>query len=105
MTEDELGLGHGPFHGVHEQQDSVHHVHHSFHFTAEVGVAWSVDNIDFHSVVVNGGVLGQDGDSPLPFQVIGIHDPFSDALIFSEDMALFQHRIHEGGFPWIRRVQ
>ncbi len=64
-------------------------------------MARSVDNIYFNVVVPDRSVLGQDGDSPLPLQVIGIHDPVPHLLVCTEYTALAQHLIHQCGFPVI----
>ena len=47
---------------------------------------------------MNGGILGQYGDAPFPFQVAGVHDPFRNDLIIPENAALAEHFIHQGGF-------
>ena len=46
---------------------------------------------------MHGGVLGQNGDAPLPFQIAGVHDALHCGLIFTVDAALLQHFVHKGG--------
>ena len=53
----------GTLEGVDEQQAAVGHVEHAFHFTAEVGVARSVDDVDLGVPIVDRYVLGKDGDA------------------------------------------
>ena len=48
-----------------------------------------VDNVDLHAVIVNGRVLGEDGDPALPLDIIGIHDALGDFLVLAEYAALF----------------
>ena len=95
--EDEAGLGHGAFGGVHQQDDAVDHLQDPLDLTAKVGVARRVDDIDLHVAILNGGVLGQNGDAALPLQVAGVHDPVLDFLVFPESAALLEHLVHEGG--------
>ena len=46
---------------------------------------------------MDGGILGQYGDAPFPFQVAGVHDPVLHHLVFAEDAALPQHFVDQGG--------
>ena len=49
------------------------------------------------SLVPDGGVLGQDGDAPLPLQVAGVHHPVHHLLVLPVDAALLEHLVHQGG--------
>ena len=95
--QDEPGLGHGALGGVHQEDDAVDHFEDALHLAAEVGVARGVHDVDLHVAVLDGGVLGQDGDAPLPLQVPGVHDPVLDLLVGPEGAALLEHFVHEGG--------
>ena len=97
LGEDEPGLGHGALGGVHQEDDAVDHLEDAFHLAAEVGVARGVHDVDLHALVVDGGVLGEDGDAPLPLQVVGVHDPLHGGLVLPVDAALLEHLIHQGG--------
>ena len=97
LAEDEAGLGHGALRGVHQQDDAVDHLQDALHLAAKVGVARGVHNIDFHAVVLHGGVLGHDGDAPLPLQVVGVHDPLHGGLVLPVDAALLEHLVHQRG--------
>ena len=98
LLQDKTGLGHGAFKGVYQQKDTVHHFQHPFHFAAEVGVAGGVDDVDLYILIVDRGVLGQDGDTTLPFDGIVVHHPVLHGLVFTESAALFEHFVHQGGF-------
>ena len=58
-------------------------------------MARGVYNVDLGVAVANGGILGQDGDAPLPLQVAGVHDPVHDLLILPIDASLLEHFIHQ----------
>ena len=94
LLEDKAGLGHTAFEGVYQQKDAVYHFEHPLHFAAEVGVAGGVDNIDFNALIKGGGVFSEDGDAPFPLQVVVVHDPVLDHLVFPEGAALFEHFIY-----------
>ena len=79
------------------QDDAVHHFQHSFYFAAEIRVSRRVHNVDLGSLVEDGGILGEDGDAPLPLDVVGIHHPFRYFLILPENAALLQQLVHQGG--------
>ena len=73
-AEHETGLGHGALGGVHQQDDAVDHLEDTLHLAAEVGVARGIHDVDLGVAVVDGGVLGQNGDAALTLQVVGVHD-------------------------------
>ncbi len=64
-------------------------------------MARGVDNVDFGVLIKNGGVLGKDGDSPFPFDVIGIHDTFLHLLVGPEHAALLEQLVHQRGFAMV----
>ena len=96
-AEDEAGLGHGALGGVHQQDHAVDHLQDALHLAAEVGMARGVHNVDLGVAVLDGGVLGQDGDAPLPLQVVGVHDPLHRLLVLPVHAALLEHLVHQGG--------
>src|SRR3546814_13578855 len=69
----------------------------ALHFTAEVGVARGVDDVDAVVLPANGGVLGQDGNAALALLIVGIHDAFDVAGAFAERAGLLQQTIHQSG--------
>ena len=97
LAQHEAGLGHGTLGGVHQQNDAVDHLQNALHLAAEVGVARGVHHVDLHVLVADGGVLGQDGDAPLPLQVAGVHDPVHHFLVLPVDAALLEHLVHQRG--------
>ena len=60
-------------------------------------MARGIHNVDLIILIVYGGVLGEDGDAPLPLQVSGVHDTLHGLLVFPVDTALLQHFVHQGG--------
>ena len=63
--------------------------------SAEIGVAGRIDDVDHDVAVLDAGVLGQDGDSALPFLRVRVHDQIGDLLIGAEDVAIAQHGVDE----------
>ena len=91
------GLGHGAFGSVHQQDDAIDHFQNPLHLAAEIRVARGVHDVDLVIFIVYCRVLGQDGNTPLPFQVAGVHNPLHGCLIFPVDAALLQHLVHQRG--------
>ena len=85
------------FGGVDEEHDAIDHFEGALDFAAEVGVAGGVDDVDFAAAVVDGGVLGEDGDAALALELVGVHDALGDLLIGAEGAGLAQHGVDEGG--------
>ncbi len=97
LAQDEAGLGQGPFGGVHQEEDAVHHVEGALHFAAEIGMARGVDDVDLDAPIGDGHVFGHDGDAFFPLQVHAVHDPLHHRFIFPKDAALPEHGIDQGG--------
>ena len=97
FLEHEAGLRHRSVEGIDQQQDRVDHLQHPLDFAAEVGMAGGVDDVDLQPAVVNGKVLGEDGDAALLLQVVAVHDPFGDDLVLAEDSGLLEHGVDQGG--------
>ena len=95
------GLRHRAFHGIDQQEDTVHKAHDALDFAAEVGMAGGVNNVDLDVAVGNRRVLGDNGDPALALQIHFIHDALGDSLVSAEDSALFEHTIHKGGLAVI----
>jgi hypothetical protein len=64
-------------------------------------VAGRVHDVDLVVVIIERGVLGQDGDAALTLQVVRVHDAFGDGLVGAKRPALAQHRVHQGGLAVI----
>ncbi len=65
--------------------------------TSQVGVAGSVHDVDLGLAVLDGGVLGQNGDAALALEVIGVHDAIHRLLILAVGAALLEHLVHQRG--------
>ena len=76
---------------------AVHHLEGALDLAAEVGVTGRVHDIDARAVIEDGGVLRHDGDALLALEVDRVHHPLGDRLMLTEDAALPEHRIHQGG--------
>ena len=83
--------------GVHQEDDAVDHLQDPLHLAAEVGVARGVHDIDLGVAVLDGGVFGQDGDAPLPFQIAGVHHPVHHLLVLPVRAALLEQLVHQCG--------
>ena len=97
LFQNEPGLGHTALEGVHQQQHAVHHLQHALHLAAKVGVAGGVHNVDLDIVIHHRRILGQDGDAPLPLQIVGVHHALCHSLVLAENAALPQQLVHQGG--------
>ena len=93
----ELGLRQRAFGGVHQHQRAVHHVENAFHLAAEIGVAGRVDDIDAGVLPHHRGGLGQDGDTALALEVVGIHGALDHALVLAVGAGLLQQPVDQGG--------
>ena len=71
---------------VHHEQHAVNHAHGALDFTAEIGVAGSVHDVDVVILVFECGVLGPDRDALLALEVHRVHDPLlrRDGLVGAE---------------------
>ncbi|MNK68044.1 hypothetical protein D3C87_873950 [compost metagenome] len=61
-------------------------------------MARGVDDVDVRAFVFNGTVLGQNGNAAFFFQVVRVHDPFGQRLVFAEGAGLAQQLVDQGGF-------
>ena len=77
FAEHELGLRHRPFERVDQDQGAVGHLERALDLAAEIGVAGRIDQVDLGVAVLDGDVLGQDGDAPFPLEVVGVENPLS----------------------------
>ena len=67
LRENVARLGQGAFGGVDEENDTVDHLERAFDLTAEVGVAWGINDVDLVVVIVEGGVFCKNRDAALFF--------------------------------------
>ncbi len=99
LAQHKTGLRLGTIGGVHLQEHAVNHVHDALDLAAEIGVAGGVHDIDVEVLVLEGGILGLDGDSLFPLQVHGVHDALlrGNGLVGAEGARLFEQAIHQRG--------
>ena len=86
---------------IDEQHHSVHHRQGALDLAAEVGMARRIDDVDEQVVIVDGRVLGQDGDAALALEVGIVHRALGHPLVGAERAALMQQRVDEGGLTVI----
>ena len=98
FLQNKAGLRHGSLGGIHQQDNTVDHLQHALHLAAEVGVPGGIDDVDFDTLVMNSGILGKNGDAPLPFQRAGIHDARHGFLVVPVDTSLLEQSVHQRGF-------
>ena len=92
------GLRHRTLCGIDQQENSVYHFQNTLDLTAEISVSRRVNNVDLYTLIIDGGVFGQDGDAALLFQSIGIHHSLGCGLILPICTALLEHSVHKCGF-------
>src|SRR6266852_2712909 len=97
FAENVAGLRQRAFAGIHEQHDAVNHFERTLDLAAEIAVAGSVHNVDLDAVVEEGGVLGQNRDSALALEFVGIHDAINMGFVGAEGAALLEHGVNQGG--------
>ena len=98
---DKSGLGHRAFNCIHQEQHAIDHREDPLHLTAKISMARGVDDVDVRAFVINCTVFGQDRNSALTLQVIGIHHPFSHLLMPGKRACLLKQFINQGGFAMI----
>ena len=101
LTKYEPRLRQWPLRGVDQEQHAVHHRQTAFHLPAKVGVPGGVDDVDLEITPPNGGVLRENRDALLTFQVAGVHHSVGHSFIRSEGAGLPEHCVDQGGFAVI----
>ena len=86
---------------IHKQEHAVHHLQDALHLAAEVRVTRCVHNVDAAALIVDGRVLGKDGDAALAFQIARIHHALLHLLVRAEHAALAEQAIHKRGLAVI----
>ena len=97
VAQDEARLGHGALGGVDEQQSAVRHAQDALDLAAEVGVTGGVDDVDLHALVLDGDVLGQDGDAALALLVVGVEHALLNLLVLAERVRCPEHLVDQRG--------
>ena len=115
LAQHEAGLREWAFGGVNHEDDTVDHGQAALNLAAEVGVAGGVDNVDGDAVlkaqglrggatVVDGGVLGENGDALFSFKIAGVHDTLAglfDRVALGERSGLPEHCVNQRGLSVI----
>ena len=94
-------MRHGAFDSVDQQQHAVDHRKHTLDFSAKVGMAGGIDDVDVRALVVDRTILSDDGDSALPLQFVAVHDPFRNVLMRGEGARLHEQLVDERCFAVI----
>ncbi len=103
LAQHETGLRQRPLGGVDQQHDAIDHREGTLDLAPEVGVAGCVDDVQrgvgasARIVPDERGVLGENRDPLLTFEVARIHDAIDDLLVRAERPGLVEHRVDEGG--------
>src|SRR5690606_34820166 len=81
------------FSSVYQEEHSVSHLECTLYLTPKVSVSGRIDDVDRRPLVFNAAVLGQNGDTALTLQVVGIHDSVVDGFIVTKHACLFEHSV------------
>ena len=95
------GLRHGAFLRVDQQHHAVDHAQGAFHFTAKVGVAGGVHNVDVRALPGHGAIFGQDGDATLFFNRVVVHHGVNDFFVLCKGAGLAQQLVDHGGLAMV----
>src|SRR5690606_38860329 len=89
-------LGHGPFEGVDQQHASLSHVAYQFNFSFKVSEAVYINNVSFIILITYRNVLGQDGNTSFPFNIVAVYNQFTRILMLFKKLSSPQQLVHEG---------
>ena len=95
LLQHEAGLRHGALRRIDEQQNAVDHLEDTLDLAAEIGVARGIDDVDFRSLIMHGGILGQNGNAALTLQIARVHHAVHHGLVLAVDAALLEHFIDQ----------
>ena len=100
FLQNEFGLRHGALLSVDNEEHTVGHAQSPLDLARKVGVAGSVDDVDFLAVVKNRGLLGGDGDTPLVLLIERVHDQglLHFGLVVAKSVRLLEQAVDQGGF-------
>ena len=101
MGEHEARLGLGTLVSVDDEQGAVSHVQHALHLAAEVGMAGRVDDVDLDALIVDGDVLGQNGDAALALLIVGVQDALLHFLVLAEHVGRPQQAVDQRGLTMV----
>ena len=101
LADHELGLWHGAFGRIDQDDRAIDHREDALDLAAEIGVARGVDDVHARVVPQDRRGFRQDRDAALFFQIVGVHHAFGDALVLPERAGLFQELVDKGGLAMI----
>ena len=97
MTQHEPGLGHRTLKRIDQQQGTIRHAQHALDLAAKIGMARGIKNVNLHALVLDGDVLGQDGDAALALLVVGVQHALLHLLVGTEGIRCTQQFIDQRG--------
>ncbi|KAF5033531.1 hypothetical protein DSECCO2_605710 [anaerobic digester metagenome] len=77
-------LRHRAFKSIHNKQNTVSHIEHALHFSSEIGVTRSVDDVYFKPFVANRNILRQNRNPALTLKIVAVKNQFAHVLIVAE---------------------
>src|SRR5437762_1239934 len=80
---------------------AVNHVEDMLDLAAEIGMTRRVDDVDAGALADDRRHLCQDGDAALALELIRIHRPLGDPLVFAERAGLLQQPVDQRGLAVI----
>ncbi len=86
LLQDETGLRHRAFEGIHQQQHTIGHFQHTFNLSTEIRVTGGIYYVDLGIFIHHSSILAENGDPSFPFEVVTIHDQLSRFLVVPEHM-------------------
>ena len=95
LADHELGLRQRPLGGVDQHDGAIHHRQDALHLAAEIGMAGRIDDVDARVVPDDRSGLGEDRDAAFALQVVGVHDPLGDPLVFAKSAGLLEQTVDE----------
>ena len=82
-------LRHRPFGRIHQQQYAVDHFEDALHLAGKIGVPRRIHDVDLGMAVMHRGILCQNRDAALPFQIVAVHHALLNDLVVAVNAALF----------------
>ena len=84
------------FHPVSDiEQNLFNEIWRTLNLAAEIGMARGIDDVDFRSLIMHGGILGQNGNAALTLQIARVHHAVHHGLVLAVDAALLEHLIDQ----------
>ena len=97
------GMPLDPVRAAHHQDGRVQHLQGAFHLRREIHMPRRVHERDRQTFPVKPRLLGKNGDSPLPFQLVIVQKgiPVVHPSRFPDASAQIEERLRQGGFPCV----